>query len=97
MSLKQNMNIETDAGVLHIGIKHQNQGVMIVVSLDPQNGNDEIDIASIRNVDISGASASYTKHGVLKNIRVDVCEYENGECEIYEHIIRPNEADTQEE
>ena len=82
------ITMKTDAGVLHIRTNPENQSVAIM--LDPENGNEEIDIAHIRNFDAVEAS---DKSAALKNIRVEVCEYKAGECMLHEHLIYPEKAD----
>lgn len=82
------ISMKTDAGVLHIRTNPETQSVAIM--LDPENGNEEIDIVHIRNFDAIEANG---KHDIPKNIRVEVCEYEAGECMLHEHLIYPEEAD----
>lgn len=82
------ISMQTDAGTLHIRANPETQSVAIM--LDPENGNEEIDIAHIRNFD---AVETSNKSAALKNIRVEVCEYEAGECMLHEHLIYPKKAD----
>lgn len=86
--LIKEISMKTDDGTLHIRANPETQSVAIM--LDPENGNEEIDIAHIRNFDTIEAG---DKSAALKNIRVEVCEYEAGECMLHEHLIYPEEAD----
>ena len=86
--LIKEISMNTDAGALHIRANPETQSIAIM--LDPENGNEEIDIAHIRNFDTIEAG---DKSAALKNIRVEVCEYEAGECMLHEHLIYPEEAD----